>query len=106
MLKMIGACYVNFLRFFKGLRIDSSYGAVITSLALDTGEYASLYASYSLFKDLPRTLGWRLQDNLPIIKATSHKVNIKKKKKTEKTRRFKVVYKYINAEARQQVVTR
>lgn len=104
--KAIGFCYTVFLRFFRGLKIDPKYSAFLNTDFLDLGEFASLFASYPLFRDFSRVLGWRLQDNLPIIKAVSHKINYKKKKKNLRKRKFKVVYKYIYAERRQQVATR
>lgn len=106
--RAVGMSYVFFLRFFRGIKLPEFFNDYYSRESMDLGEFSSLYASYALFRDLPRALGWRLQDSLPIIKAVSHKINMKKKKKKlkMKTRRFKIVYKYIYAERRQQVATR
>jgi len=57
MTRATGVCYVNFLRFFRGIQVSEFCKEYFNSETLDLGEFASLYASYALFKDLPRALG-------------------------------------------------
>lgn len=55
--RAVSMSYVFFLRFFRGVKLPEFFSDYYNRELLDLGEFSSLYASYALFRDLPRALG-------------------------------------------------
>lgn len=105
-LRTVNFVYLSFLRAYNGLLIHQELNEMFGFSKKNFSEFNKLYETYSLFRDLKRALSWRINENLPVVKAISKIVDNKKKKKSNSLKKYTVEYRYIKERGRAQLAIR